>query len=384
MKNYQIIKFALFIILFPLYAGSTNSQAQESEKRVEVLGPYLQKMSNDKVTICWSTLEGTTMVKTQKGKTKDVDRYTHHQSIISRLKPNTTYTYDVLNDGTSKGKGSFTTFPKGIEPFRFAVLGDTRTRHKVHQKIVNRIIDEKPRFVVNTGDLVGNGNSIDDWKHFFEVSDKLIRNVPYYTVLGNHEKNSENYFDFFDLPGNESYYFFSVGDAIFIVLDMEGEDFSTPAYLKDKNEDEFWENISKQYFDKEKAWLENVLTLNNDAGYIFVFFHPTWYSIKKSRVAEAEMRRKYWGDIFERHHVTAVMNGHDHYYAHAIHGGVHYIVTAGGGAPLYNTDAIQPETVKYKKIEHYMRVDVGNKQTIMKAIDINGDLIEEIKIKRRK
>ena len=165
---------------------------------------------------------------------------------------------------------------------------------------------------------------------------------------------------------------------------MDGEYIKSPTYLTEENEDEFWENISKDYFEKEKKWLENVLSLNKDAGYIFVFFHPTYYSIKSSRVAEAEMRRKFWGDIFERHQVTAVLNGHDHYYHHAINGGVHYIVTAGGGAPLYETDAIQPETVKYKKIEHFMRIDVEKKHTTLKAIDINGELIEEIKVKKRK
>ena len=131
-------------------------------------------------------------------------------------------------------------------------------------------------------------------------------------------------------------------------------------------------------------WLEKILTLNNDAGYIFVFFHPTFYSIKASRVEDAELRRAFWGDIFERHRVTAVLNGHDHYYHHAEHGGTHYIVTAGGGAPLYETDSIQPETVTYKKIEHFMRIDVAPEQTTMKAIDINGDLIEEINVNRRR
>ena len=224
---------------------------------------------------------------------------------------------------------------------------------------------------------------MEDWEHFFRINDQLIRNVPYFPVLGNHEQDSENYYDFFSLPGNERYYFFSTGDALFVVLDMEGFDYSAPGFLKGESRDAFWNNINRNYFEEEKAWLENLLTLNEDAGYIFVFFHPTFYSIKASRVEDAELRREFWGDIFERHRVTAVLNGHDHYYHHAEHGGTHYIVTAGGGAPLYDTDAIQPETVAYKKIEHYMRIDVDPEKTTMKAIDINGDLIEEIIVERR-
>jgi hypothetical protein len=164
---------------------------------------------------------------------------------------------------------------------------------------------------------------------------------------------------------------------------MEGPDYETPDYLLGGAREMFWEGINKAYFEKEKVWLENLLSLNDDAGYIFVFFHPTWYSIKASRVAEAARRRAWWGDIFERHRVSAVLNGHDHYYEHAIHGGTHYIVTAGGGAPLYDTDALQPETVKAEKVHHYMSIDVGEEQTIMKAIRADGSLMEKIVIPPR-
>ena len=379
MNSRQIAGFSLVLIL-----GFAQCSQEIPDVSPEFIGPYLQSMSEGEVTICWSTLEGTTQIRAGDSIVQNVNQYSNHKSIITRLEPGTTYNYDVLNDGSDRGRGSFTTFPVGSVPFHFAVLGDTRTRHDFHQKIVNRIIDENPLFVVNTGDLVSRGNSMDDWEHFFRINDKLIRHVPYFPVLGNHEQDSENYYNFFSLPGNERYYFFSVGDALFVMLDMEGPNYRAPGFLKGENVDAFWMNIGRKYFEREKEWLENILTLNNDAGYIFVFFHPAFYSIKASRVADAELRREFWGDIFERHSVTAVLNGHDHYYHHAEHGGTHYIVTAGGGAPLYDTDAIQPETVNYKKIEHFMRIDVGPEKTTMKAVDINGNLIEEITVDRRR
>ena len=380
MHYRPLMSLLLFSILVITFTQCTQDKVPGSQV---IIGPYLQRMSHDEVTICWSTLEGLTGIREGDSIVQEVSQYRHHKSIITSLKPNTTYSYDVLNDGTGRGQGTFTTFPDSIQPFHFTVLGDTRTRHDFHQRIVDRMIQEDPLFVVNTGDLVSRGNSMEDWEHFFRINNSLTRHVPYFTVLGNHEQNSENYFNFFSLPGNESYYFFSVGSALFIVLDMEGPDYNTPIYLEGEKMEAFWTNISKEYFEKEKEWLEHILTLNDDAGYIFVFFHPTFYSIKASRVADAELRREFWGDIFERHGVTAVLNGHDHYYHHAEHGGTHYIVTAGGGAPLYETDAIQPETVKYQKIEHFMRIDVGLSETTMKAIDINGTLIEEIVVNRR-
>ena len=47
--------------------------------------------------------------------------------------------------------------PVLVLPFNFVVLGDTRSRHDVHAKIVNRIIQKDPLLIVNTGDLVKDG-----------------------------------------------------------------------------------------------------------------------------------------------------------------------------------------------------------------------------------
>lgn len=377
-------RYAVLIALLSTFAILFQCKSDTDVPKSKIaFGPYLQQVSYKDAEICWSTIEGTTTILNSDSIIQEINQYRQHKSIISNLMPNTKYSYDVLKDGTNRGKGSFTTLPKKADPFHFVALGDTRSRHDVHQKIVNRIIDVNPAFVVNTGDLVANGNSLDDWEHFFRINEKLIRNVPYYTVLGNHEHNSEYYYDFFSLPGNESYYFFTVGDALFVILDMEGADYKTPAYLNGNSREIFWENINKKYFEKEKEWLENVLTLNNSAGFIFVFFHPTYYSIHKSRVEEAEQRRLFWGDIFERHNVTAVLNGHDHYYHHAINNNTHYIVTAGGGAPLYATDAIQPQTINYKKIEHFIDIDVKTDNAVFHVIDIDGNEIDTIHVDRR-
>jgi hypothetical protein len=374
-----------FFIMMIVTSGLAGCKVTPSTTETEpsMIGPYLQNMTPNSVVIAWAVPAGNTEVTTADTLYKRIDRYEYHNTLISGLRPDTEYAYDILQDGTDRGKGTFHTYPEGTVPFHFCVLGDTRSGHETHRQIVDRIIAEHPLFVINTGDLVGNGNDISLWETFFDINETLIRNVPYYTVLGNHEQDSKNYYDFFNLPGNERYYFFTVGDALFVVLDMEGPDYETPDYLQGSARGRFWEGISKTYFEKEKAWLENLLTLNEDAGYIFVFFHPTWYSVKSSRVAEAVRRRAFWGDIFERHHVSAVMNGHDHYYEHALHGGTHYIVTAGGGAPLYDTDALQPETVKAEKVHHYTSIDVGEKEALVKAIRIDGSLIEKIVIPRR-
>ena len=174
------------------------------------------------------------------------------------------------------------------------------------------------KIILNTGDMVGNGLDIHHWETFFDVTKDLMRSIPYFPTLGNHEKDSKYYYDFFNLPGNERYYSFSVGDALFISLDFEGIQYQTPDYINKENREHFWNNHELPYFEKQKKWLDHILTLHQDAGYIFVFFHQPLISVKKSRVKDSKIRRKFWGDIFERHGVQVVLSGHDHHYHHAI------------------------------------------------------------------
>jgi hypothetical protein len=377
MQINKIISVFLLLLAFTV----TDVLAQNND--TIAFGPYLQNMTYRSVTICWSTLDGESIVTSPEGKTQTFRQYKQHYITVPRLNEKTTHKFDVLGNGSAEGMGSFTTFPRGIEPFRFVALGDTRSRHDIHQKIVDQVIDQKPLFVINTGDLVSSGKSIHDWEQFFRINRELMRSIPYYPVLGNHEKDSEYYFDFFNLPGDERNYHFSVGDALFIMLDSEGPDVQMPGYVKDENKDAYWTNYNLKYYKQQKAWLEHILTLHEDAGYIFIVQHSPLYSIKKSRVADTKLRRKFWGDIFERHRVQVFMNGHDHHYHHAIDGGTHFITTAGGGAGLYETDSPQPETVKFSKIEHFITVDVGLNEAKLTAIDINGEIIEEIIISKR-
>ncbi|OHB77903.1 MAG: hypothetical protein A2W31_01925, partial [Planctomycetes bacterium RBG_16_64_10] len=290
---------------------------------------------------------------------------------------------DVLDDGSASGRGSFRTFPDAIEPFRFVVVGDTRSQHDVHQAIVNRMMAEQPLFVVNTGDLVTDGLNIRDWQAFFRINRALLRDVPYFPVLGNHENDSPFYFDFFCLPQNERYYVFHVGDALFLFLDVEGYHYATPEYMDERAKDIWWTNQNLQYLTQQKAWVENLLTLHESAGYIFVFLHEPLISVKRSRVEDAKLRRAFWDGLLEKHRVSVIFAGHDHHYHRAVVDQTHHITTAGGGAGLYDPDTPAPETVLAKKVHHFCRVEVGLTEVRIRAIEIGGALIEEVVVPRR-
>ena len=386
MKKSIIFLFIFCILAVQAQDMPKNLPATDQEEAGNskiAFGPYIQQMSTKDATICWSTLEGASMINNPQGRTDTIREYKQHTIHLANLRPNTKYSYDVLNDGSEEGKGFLTTYPDGVIPFNFVAIGDSRSRLDVHARIVEKIMEKNPRFVVNSGDLVGNGLSIHDWEGFFKVNKEFMKNTPYYPVLGNHEKDSPYYYDFFDLPNNERYYYFTVGDALFIVLDSEGPRTTIPAYVTESEEDKYWYDSGIKYQETQKEWLENVLNLNKEAGFIFVFQHLPLYSVKASRVEESKMAREFWGDIFARHGVQVFLNGHDHHYHHAIDNGVHFITSAGAGAPLYKVDAPQPETVSYKEIEHFVNVEVNETNAVLHVIDIDGNEFDTIEVQRR-
>lgn len=382
MQKSIIFIFIFFLLQVQAQDNSETGNSTVADSKIAI-GPYIQQMGIKDATLCWSTIEGESIIKDLKGRIDTIREYKQHTIHLANLRPNTEYAYDVLNDGSEEGKGTLTTYPDEVTPFNFVAIGDSRSRLDVHAKIVEKIMEKNPKFVVNSGDLVGNGLSIHDWEAFFKVNKEFMKNTPYYPVLGNHEKDSPYYYNFFDLPNNERYYNFTVGDALFIVLDSEGPRTNMPAYVTDDEKDKYWYDSGIKYQETQKEWLEDVLNLNKEAGFVFVFQHLPLYSVKKSRVEESKMARKFWGDIFARHGVQVFLNGHDHHYHHAIDNGVHFITSAGAGAPLYKVDAPQPETVSYKEIEHFVNVEVKESTAILHVIDIDGNEFDTIEVERR-
>ncbi|WP_273275846.1 metallophosphoesterase family protein [Maribacter polysiphoniae] len=374
MKNTIPITLFLFFTILQL-AGQTSDKI--------AFGPYIQQMSTKDATICWSTLEGEMTITDIAGEKDTIREYKQHKIHLANLEPDTEYVYDVLNDGSEEGKGKLRTYPDKSIPFNFVAIGDTRSRNNVHKRIIEQVGKLNPRFIVNSGDLVANGLSMRDWESFFKINKDFMTNTPYYPVLGNHEKDSPYYYDFFDLPNNERYYYFTVGDALFVVLDSEGLRTTIPAFTSEGMEDTYWEESGIEYLKKQKEWLEQVLELNREAGFVFIFQHTPLYSVKKSRVEESKKVRAFWGDIFSRYGVQVFLNGHDHHYHHAYDKGVHFITSAGAGAPLYDIDAVQPETLNYKKIEHFINVEVEQDEAVLHVFDIEGNEFDTIKVERR-
>ena len=350
----------------------STTPVAHAENTAIAIGPYVYDVTSTSAKIRWATLKpgATPEVTDADAATHDV--YDFHEKELKDLKPGTANKYDVLGNGSPEGSGSVTTFPVDPQPFRFIAYGDTRTRSDVHQRVVNRVIAERPLFVLQTGDLVSDGKKLPDWLTFLTINRELMRNTLYLPVLGNHERGGNMFFSLFRGSPNERYKAEKIGDVLFLMLDSEGSNLTIDP------------DAPQKYFADEKAWVEKTLNDNADVGFVFPYFHKPVISVMRKRQEEAKHQNELWGDIFERHGVQVVLQGHDHHYHHAYRGGTHYVTCAGGGAPLYDVDALQPETVKAVKVEHFdvqpglqqdvafaLRVGVSNRPGLIHGINVD-------------
>ena len=235
--------------------------------------------------------------------------------------------------------------PEAVELLRFAVYGDTRDGHDVHRRIVEGVLSFHPALVLQTGDLVHHGNAADEWRIFDDITGDMRRQVPYYPARGNHDVAPEGYYEQRVtqpvLSGNKLYYSFEKGNLHFVAVDTE-------------------QKVGPE--SEQGRWLEADLAQAQAAGrFIVPFFHRVIFSIGPHAAdPDVSARRPVLHSLFQRHGVRLVFQGHDHVYYRTVRDGITYVVTGGGGAPLYGPEHPElglPRDV-FKKENHFCIADV--------------------------
>jgi len=230
--------------------------------------------------------------------------------------------------------------PAPAYPFTFVGYGDMRftdpadSRHSnaaVRRAEIARIAQEKPAFVVISGDLVMTGADAQDWK-VFDVETAPLRQaeIELLPALGNHDVHGaedralENYFQHFPRLEGRRWYTARAGNVLVFVLDSNSPD--GPG-------------------SEQRQWLEQGLkTLPPDVDFVLVTLHhpPLTHSHDKmvggghsERPQEEQI-----GSLLEKYQRSMrariiVLAGHVHNYERYERSGVTYLVSGGGGATPY-------------------------------------------------
>ena len=349
--------------------------------------PYVQNLTSTSVTIKWETRKkaDSRVLYREAGEgdwRSAGDRGTRalHEVKIEGLTPGREYDYRAAprmerGEHPASHVARFRTPAEEPKELRFVVYGDTRSQPKEHAGVVDAILAREGGeidFVVHTGDLTGNGSSYGRWdREFFGPAQELLSGVPVYPVLGNHEHNSDNYFDLFALPGNERFYSVEFGPAHILFLDSNWP--MKPG--------------SEQYL-----WLARELA-GSTAPWKFAVCHhapftsgPHGKARRDGTPKEAPIRelQEYVVPLLAQHGVAMVFAGHDHLYERSEKGGITYITTGGGGGPLHDPERSgkqnpYSEMVKSGKY-HYCVVEVDREKVRVSAVAVDGSVIDEVEI----
>jgi hypothetical protein len=349
-------------------------------------GPYAQNVSGTEATIICETSEkaGITL---RYGYTPEADTGSMrsigvlHVMPITGLQPGKKLYYTIKGaspnanryaEGGMNSPAGSVQLPPFPAKFVFAVFGDTRSGHLEHAVLSKLIESHNPMFVINTGDLVSNGASEADWQVFFDVEHALLSSTTEYPVMGNHDERrgmADLFFKYFRLPGGErgkAYYKFRHGNVEVVVMDSEIES----GFLG--------------FSDAQEAWLKKSLeTAGAGAGidHRFVVLHQGPYASAPGRTGNSAIRGLL-GE-FKKSKVSAIFSGHDHNYERGLSGnGITYVVTGGGGAPLYDVGVIGRKTLPLhvvkanRKAFNFVLVTIHGSWARFEARDISNTLID--------
>jgi calcineurin-like phosphoesterase family protein len=341
-------------------------------------GPYLQDLAPTSITVMWQLDQAAPARVTVTGpggpggvRSLEVAAARIGEVTLDHLTPSSRYRYRVDAAGHS-WTGEFATAPEvGADvPFSFIVMGDTRNGIDAHRRVIERMAQEVPDFVLGTGDMVDDGYRQDQWQQFFDVETPMLRDNVFFPAVGNHDRQgrgrtADSYRLYFSVPDNggdtSRYYGFSYAAARFLVLDSNEYSYA----LSDQT-----------------AWLEReLIAARQDPAirHVFAVMHHPPFSISLHG-GNRDLRER-WAPLFEKYQVTAVFSGHDHVYERAEHNGIRYFVSGGGGAPLYprrpHPNPVDLEAVKkFERSFHFLRVIVTGSRVEVTGVRSDGTVIE--------
>ena len=288
-----------------------------------VAGPYVGDVGPDRFRILWETSDPVP-TRLSWGADRDcpailetAEPVTLHDVLVPGLRPDTVYWYRLERDGGAGSSIPVRTQAETPRSIRMAVVGDTHSTGGVHARIIREIVGEKPDLLLHTGDLsLRPGKREGDVERdFFRIEGPLLRSVPIYPVLGNHDGNGARFVDLFVRPrgaGEATYYLVRRGALALVALDT---------------------NESVEAGSAQGRWLAETLeSLAGDAGVVFRIVAMHWGPFDSGSGHGSNLdAREALVPLFERYGVDLVFSGHDHVYERGTVHGVRYVMTGGGG-----------------------------------------------------
>lgn len=350
----------LLILILIIFKGG-YAFAQEI-----IIGPYLQKPSNDSLLVKWQTK---TPSKTILEFTNDDENFytfknnelsSEHQIEIFKPKLGQSYKYSIF--ASEENELKILENQAGLEEFTFnlpeinnsfaqiwvlgdpGVRGDPKLGRKIHKSQLSvkkeffEYLAEKEEsqnldFIIALGDNAYPRGTFTQYKDgFFDPYAEHLGSYPVYSVFGNHDGGIDKkglgikasarsypephgiYYDLFSLPGKESYYSFDYKDTHFIFLDSFDslwEDFNG------NNLEQVWTSNSTEK-NSMLEWLENDLKAQSQNWTVVSFHHPPFGQSEHPEEKQQDIWKAwtnaYIVPLLHQYDVDLILMGHIHNY----------------------------------------------------------------------
>jgi predicted phosphodiesterase len=339
-------------------------------------GPYVQGVTASSAVICWvSQHPGSGVVeygKTPELGCKETDPRVRRRHVVALagLDPGSTYHYRVEGVGGLSPTGCFRIAPVGDDSrFSFAVVGDSGSGGKGQLAVAALLERLRPDLVLHTGDVVypaGQERHYD--RRFFAPYRNLIKTVPLFPVLGNHDVRKgngaaflENFHPPLGSPGStKRYYSFDWGNTHFVALDSE-------LYHGDRGSNP----------EEQRDFLERDLATTRKRWKV-AFLHRSPYG--SSRHGGDEKVREDLEPLFVKHGADLVFSGHDHVYERTVPiTGVTYVVSGGGGRRLYPAGNGEL-TASSVSAHHAVVVRVSGSRLLLETLEVGGKVVDRLEL----
>ena len=260
-------------------------------------------------------------------------QYYSNKASVSDLKENTTYYYQVFQDGKYQDVQKYST--KSFKNYSFLYVGDPQIGASSGQtstegdamknnnyaarndgynwnNVLNNAVKQNPNlsFVASAGDQVNNNNNEVQYAAYLGAD--ALKSLPVATTIGNHDSGSEQYsmhynnpnaFDTSGYKNKQQYtegrtkagtdYYYTYGNTLFIVLDTNNNNCATH------------ENVIR------KATKENP-----DVKWKIVMFHQDIYGSGYDHSdSDGMVLRTQLTPLMDKYDIDVVLQGHDHTYS---------------------------------------------------------------------
>lgn len=361
MKRVLLVSFWVFIfVLAGCGGGGANSspianagpdQNVLTGSTVSLDGSGSADADGNELTYCWAFI---TKPNGSSAVLSDVN------SVSPTFYPDISGTYEIslkVNDGMVDSQ--IDSLEVTVTYLEIIVYGDSRTQDNIHQEVVNNILEKSPDIVFHTGDLVGDGRIESQWDTFNTITSQLRTVAEFYPLSGNHENESSLYYDNFTLPNNEKWYSVERNNIHFVIINS---------------------NLNMAIDSEQFLWLKNDLqSIKSTIRFTVVLFHHPPFTTGP-HIEDEKGFKNAVVPLFEQYGVDLVFSGHNHNYERSFYNNIYYIVSGGGGAPLYNQSRSSIYSQVFDSSYHFCKINLIGARLIVSVYNLSSDLIDEFQI----